>query len=229
LSTIFKNNYLAKKLKTISELADFQQYIIENQVNFGKSSLFLRREKLWKVMIENVSTDKDIVIIELGVAWGYTTNWFVEKGFSLLNKNHEDVEIQMESFDLFTGLPLEWRNHPQGFFSNNGVAPDIVDHRVKFHIGLVEETIRELDLRKLTESRLVVLFDLDLFNPTLSVYNHIKNSVTVGDIFYFDEAFDDDERAIIRDHLMKDFEIELIGITSLAFAAKIVRIRTNAL
>ena len=151
IARVQKNQFINRKLIAIGELANFQQWILQE---FPNSQLFLKREQLWsQIMNLNYSP---VRIIELGVAWGYTTNWFLEAS------KKKNVELKIDSFDLFTGLPEKWRNHPQNFFSNHGIAPGLNDKRVDFHIGNVSETIKVLNTKDLKKSNLVVLFDLDL-------------------------------------------------------------------
>jgi hypothetical protein len=39
-----------------------------------------------------------------------------------------------------------------------------------------------------------------------------------GDIIYFDEGFDIDERKVIEDYVIQDFQVTVIGITNTAIA-----------
>lgn len=84
-------------------------------------------------------------------------------------------------FDTFIGLPNAWRNRPQAYFSNGGVTPVINYSRVHWHIGLVEETVTK-DL--LTDEIHTVnhIFDLDLYEPSLFVWNVIEHELKPGDI-----------------------------------------------
>lgn len=101
------------------EILKYQTWVIDV---FPESKFHHKREDLWGKIAKS-SFEDEIQIIELGVAWGYTTNWFLTEGFpkSLpeeLNKMHQKKtqRIRMDSFDLFTGLPVAWRNHTKGFF-----------------------------------------------------------------------------------------------------------------
>ena len=168
-SRVFRLKRLNRKFKTLGELIEFQSWI---ESTFGYTPIHLRREVLWKQMISNSVKSDELIIIELGVAWGYVTNWFVETGFDLLTHDQGFSSIKMESFDLFTGLPTDWRSHPKGFFSNGGSSPNILDNRVEFHVGDVRDKITDLNPLELEKSQLIVLFDLDLLAPSLAVWEY---------------------------------------------------------
>ncbi len=209
-----KNQFISRKLIAIGELANYQQWILQK---FPNSHLFLKREQLWsQIMNLNYSP---IRIIELGVAWGYTTNWFLEES------EKKNVEFRIDAFDSFTGLPEKWRNLPQSTFSNHGNAPVLKDKRVNFHIGNVSETIKVLDNKDLKSSNLLVLFDLDLLEPSLASYHFLKTSLKINDVLFFDEAFDLDERTLINDHLLRDFDCKSLGHTAYAISLQIIGVR----
>jgi len=223
-SITFRSKWINKKITTVSEISDFQSWV---KRNFQDSKLFLKREDLWLEMLKNSTNRKRI--IELGVAWGYTTNWFLEVGFPLQKNsmNPGKPDVMIEAFDLFTGLPEAWRNHPENYFDNKGVPPKINDERVTFHVGFVEKTIRNLDLKTLINDELIVLFDLDLYQPSLESYNYLKPALKNGDFLYFDEAFDQDERRILNNSVLKDFLLKPIGHTALSICFRIEGIRNK--
>jgi hypothetical protein len=134
----------------------------------------------------------------------------------------------MDSFDLFTGLPIEWRNHSKGFFSNGGVPPEIDDSRVNFHVGYVEEKIQVLDLKQLETIKKIILFDLDLHDPTLFCYNYLKGALRPGDILYFDEAFDEAEFSILKEKVCSDFIVKSLGHTALAIAIQVINVKEHS-
>jgi hypothetical protein len=218
----FRSNFIRKKSIVIGEIIDFQDWVKEN---FQDSKLFFKREELWVKMIKNSTNNRRI--IELGVAWGYTTQWFLKIGYPIKTKtlNSKSPSIKIDSFDLFTGLPEAWRNYPGNYFYNNGAPPEIDDERVTFHVGFVESTIKNLELAVLAKEELVVLFDLDLYQPTLESYKYLKPALKMGDLLYFDEAFDSDERKILKDHVLNDFVLTPIGHTALAICLRIEEAR----
>ena len=146
-------------------------------------------------------------VLEFGVAWGYATNYW-------LSKNGSGIQL-WHGFDCFTGLPRSWRDLDAGAFDAEGSPPNIIDPRVVWHIGDVEE---QLPLLTIDNNSKLILFDLDLFEPTEFAWLHLRKSLNRGDIVYFDEGFDIDERKVIEDYVLQDFQVTVIGITNTAIA-----------
>ena len=111
---------------------------------------------------------------------------------------------------MFTGLPTAWRNLPAGAFNADGKTPGINDERVTWYVGDVGQTIKEIDWNKHLEKRLFI-FDLDLFSPSLAVWDVIKDELKSGDLLYFDEAYDTDERLLLKNYLLPTNEFEVLG------------------
>jgi hypothetical protein len=44
----------------------------------------------------------------------------------------------------------------------------------------------------------------------------------IGDIVYFDEAFDSEERVIVENYFLDEFEFEVIGASAFGLAFKIL-------
>jgi len=65
------------------------------------------------------------------------------------------------------------------------------------------------------------LFDFDLYEPTLLTFKYIENNFRPGDILYFDEAFDSDERVIIENYFLGKFEYEVLGASVFGLAFKL--------
>jgi hypothetical protein len=200
---------LSKKIQNTAEVANYMDWLDRN---FGSTRLFASREKLWKVTQEVVS-DPKLLVLEFGVAWGYATDWWL--------KRNTDKGVSWIGFDLFSGLPRAWRDLKAGYFDAGGEPPSIDDPRVVWKVGDVSLTVRELDLTDLASRRALVLFDLDLFEPTQSVWKHIRHSLKPGDVLYFDEAYDIDERRVLDECVLRDFEVEVIGSTSMALCLKL--------
>ena len=77
-----------------------------------------------------------------------------------------------------------------GSFSSGGNLPLIDDSRITWHIGNVFDTIKDLDQLNADKFKTLYLFDMDLYEPTRFCIDSLKNMIKVGDIFHFDEAFD---------------------------------------
>jgi hypothetical protein len=71
------------------------------------------------------------------------------------------------------------------------------------------------------------MFDMDLYAPTLYSYNFFRNILNPGDCIYFDEAFDGDERIIIKQHFLREFDYEIIGFSPLSLGFKIINLKGN--
>lgn len=152
-------------------------------------------------------------MFEFGVAWGYSTAWWI---------NHVRHPLFLvDAFDLFTGLPRQWRNYPEGAFSSDGIPPNIPDGRVRFHVGDVVDTFKQADLKRSEGEQWCVLFDLDLFEPSLAVWETISPHLKPGDILYFDEAFDRDERHLLDHHIIPGCKDDFIGATPTALALRV--------
>lgn len=186
---------------------------------FGSDSVYLpTRFKLWKKMIKALDTDRDTAVFEFGVAYGTATRWWLSNCDSITS---------WIGFDTFTGLPSPWRHHPAGAFSTKGHPPDVSDSRVRWITGKVEETLGTETLAELIKksgasSQRIFLFDLDLYGPTKHVLESIMAHLQEGDILYFDEAADFDERrAFLELREMSSFSFKLLGATPMAMAVEI--------
>jgi len=112
-------------------------------------------------------------------------------------------------------LPRGWRDLKPGTFDAGGDVPALSDNRLEFIVGDVEETVSRVQIGVETN---VLLFDLDLFEPSLFCYRQFSPHLKKGDLLYFDEAFDNDERQIIQNYLNLEFNLKLIGYTHSACA-----------
>lgn len=205
VSLIARNISIARRFKTLGELLDFHMFV---KSNWGVGDkFFYNRELLWKEMIRHV--EKPANFFEFGVAHGYLTNYFFT--------NFEELIKGWNGYDRFRGLPTGWRDLGEGSFSSNGLPPAINDRRIKWHIGDIENTF---DTTTIDSGTNIYIFDLDLYGPSKFVWDAMKNKLSSGDILYFDEAFDADERRLIREEILKN-NFKLVGWTPLALALKV--------
>ena len=100
----------------------------------------------------------------------------------------------------------------------------IDDMRVTWHVGDVEDTLKDLILDRNESQQFVVLFDLDLFEPSRAAWDHLRDSLRPGDLLYFDEAFDADERKLLNELILPVGKYEYIGATPLALGLQVVQI-----
>jgi hypothetical protein len=143
--------------------------------------------------------NQHVNIYEFGVAFGETTEFIYENA---------KFEYSYNGFDTFTGLPKAWKNLPLGAISAEGKVPNIDDFKFKFHVGLIEQTLLKIDVD--LGIRKFIIFDLDLYSPTLFALNSIISQLDSGDIIYFDEAFDSEERIVINEHFLTKKSAKLI-------------------
>jgi len=193
---------------------EFRLWLDRNFPDQGK--YFPTREALWNHLLSEISPVTELIVFEFGVAYGYTTSWWLKRSPSI---------IQWNGYDTFTGLPQNWQHFAKGAFDAGGQPPNIGDARVQWIIGRVEETFsfekHQLfrNAQENTKSRCIYFFDLDLYNPTKHVMDIILPQLKVGDILYFDEAVDLDERRVLVESLeILQSTTRLIGSTPVALA-----------
>jgi hypothetical protein len=194
------------------EIANYVSWVTEV---FGNTGFLPTREKLWEQMAQKVSQGQTRGI-EFGVAFGYGSDWWL--------KRFPKASLRWDGFDRFTGLPRAWRDLDAGTFDAEGRTPDIDDQRVTWHVGDVEDKLKDLTLDRDEEMQLVVLFDLDIFEPSLTAWEYIRDSLRQGDLLYFDEAFDADERRLLNEHILPSGKFECVGATSTGLGLQIIQI-----
>ena len=189
----------AEIFDTIGSVIGFRRWCRELDV-----TIYSTRIRLWQKVILPQFADRDasISVFEFGVAYGEASRWW------LLKLPHKDLKYS--GFDLFTGLPTAWRNLPAGAFNADGKTPDIDDARTTWHVGDVGQTIKEIDWNHHPGQRLFI-FDLDLFLPSHEVWSVIKEKIKSGDLLYFDEAFDADERLLLKTYLLPTHQFDVLG------------------
>jgi hypothetical protein len=206
------------KGKSLFDCIDFYIWVANN---FGSHSRFPTKNKLLRSVITKIEKDlmispRPFVILELGVAYGDTLR--------LLQKLSK-ARFLYYGFDSFKGLPESWRGLPKGAFSNFGPSSISYDqndiHTINFVVGWVEETL--IDFPAPDRSALkFIMFDMDLFAPTRFAYKNLRGQINKGDYIYFDEAFDSDERLLIREYFLKDFMVEVVGFSPLGIVFKVI-------
>jgi hypothetical protein len=193
-------------VRNAGEIADFVEW---QTSRFGRTRTYRSRERLWSALCERISPGESWHGLEFGVAWGYATGWW-------LDRLPSGDGITWDGFDLFTGLPRAWRDHDKGAFDAGGEPPAIHDPRLRWHIGDVAETVVAMDATQVAEGRRLVLFDLDLYEPTAAAWDFVRPLLRPGDLLYFDEAMDADERRILDELVLPSMNFEYVGSTSLA-------------
>jgi hypothetical protein len=194
---------------TIGEIADFFNWLL---LKFSKRKFSFNRELLFS-QINHAFDGKSYQVIELGVAHGFLTNWYLNK--------FPQVE-SWSGFDTFVGLPRPWRKFPKGAFNANGEPPKIVNEKIKWFIGDVSNEILKVQVKE--DLPMLIIFDLDIFEPSRDAWEYLERYLKPGDIIYFDEAFDQDERKLLNEYVLKTMQFILVGHTTTALAIRVVRV-----
>lgn len=197
---------LVLRTKTINagQTAD---YIDWYQRVFGcQPTVFGRREKLWKRLAQRLDSNRPVVALEFGVAWGCATDWWL--------RHLAGRDVVWHGFDRFTGLPRAWREHDEGAFDAGGRPPAIEDERVQWHIGDVQNTLSSVDLMSVRDAQWLILFDMDIYEPTAFAWEALSSKLRPGDLLYFDEAMDRDERRVLDEMVLPSIGCEPIGATA---------------
>jgi hypothetical protein len=204
---------LRRKTMQAGDIADFVDW---QQRVFGvRPMIFGRRDKLWERLAQRLDPNRPLVVMEFGVAWGYATNWWLRR----LGRR----DVVWHGFDRFTGLPRAWREHAQGTFDVGGTPPAIDDNRVRWHVGDVEDTLGAIDLVAARNAQWLILFDLDIYEPTAFAWEVIAPYLQPGDLMYFDEAMDVDERRVLNEMILPSIGCEPVGTTALGLGLAVTR------
>lgn len=199
-------------MKNAGDIADYVEWQVDR---FGAARITAKREDLWDGLVGRLAPGEPVTVLEFGVAWGYTTTWWLDRV--------ENPSLIWHGFDRFTGLPRPWRDLPEGAFDAAGQPPPISDARVRWHIGDVERTLMDLPHEDMTGPRRVVLFDLDIYEPTAAAWCHVVPWLRAGDLLYFDEAMDDDERRVLDELVLPTGAVDYLGATASALTLLVTR------
>jgi hypothetical protein len=174
---------------------------------------YRHRETLWlSEVLPRLEAETELSIIEYGVAFGEATEFWIH---TISNSN-----LKYFGFDRFTGLPTKWRNLDQGAFSLNGQPPAIADTRISWFIGDVEDTVTD-EVFCMVSGRKFIIFDLDLFLPSLHVWEVVAKHLTSGDLIWFDEAFDRDENLLIEHYVSAKYELTYLANSPMGLLVQI--------
>lgn len=201
----------ATRARNAGDIADYMIWQDRNLT--GTPKLLPTREDLWSRMQSRLDPNRRLFVLEFGVAWGYATEMWVK---ALGSRNFE-----WHGFDRFTGLPRGWRDLPEGAFDAAGRPPAIDDSRITWHVGDVEETLDEVNLHDSRDAQWLVLFDLDIYEPTAEAWRVVGPLLQAGDLMYFDEAMDSDERRVLDEMVLPEVSVSPIGTTTLGLALEV--------
>ena len=182
---------------------DYRNFIINE---FDSDVTHNSREDIWKKIYSLLLPE--FSVIELGVAYGYIQEYWTKK----------QLIIGLQAwigYDTFTGLPEEWRWFKKGAFSSLGNVPVSTDSRISFVKGNVFDTF--VIPERLNDGKLFVIFDFDLYEPSLFAFEKLQGTLRKDDVLYFDEAFANEERRLIE-KILKHFDVRFIGSTNTGLA-----------
>ena len=214
-----KSATFRKQLRLLTDVVD---YMIWLESRHKGVKIENNREAVWRKMANHLSSHgKQAVTVELGVAWGYTTWWWFTKQSRTIK--------QWDGFDRFTGLPTIWRSLPAGTFDAGGEPPQIFDERIVWHVGDVEQTLLDFEFPKMRKesSAKVIFFDLDLFEPSLFSWEYLSKFLKPGDLLYFDEAYDHDERRLLEENVFPFGNFRFIASSLMSLAIEVEEIFGN--
>lgn len=198
-------------LKAIVEVIEYRYWLSKNSYHVPMKK---DKKSLLFALCEEINSGSDLTqvaqVFEFGVAFGETTKILTDR---------ISVPYEYHGFDTFTGLPRAWRGLPKGAISNGGELPNINEPNVEFHKGLVSQTISEVDFSK-TGIKYVIL-DFDLYEPTLLVLKKLIPFLNPGDILYFDEMFDADERVIFENYVQGHIKFTVLFTSIFGLAIRV--------
>jgi len=130
---------------------------------------------------EFVQPSEKICFLEFGVYKG--------DSFSVWVNNNKNLSSTFTGFDTFTGIPEDWGKEKRGSYSAAGNLPKIDDSRIKFEVGLIQDTLPPY-LPNLNKGvKKIIHIDVDLYNATLFTLIHLQPFIEKGDIVIFDDFF----------------------------------------
>lgn len=134
----------------------------------------------------------DGMYLEFGVWSGETIN--------LISKNRPNKMVY--GFDSFEGLPEKWKDgYDKGAFNKNGNMP-IVNDNVRLIKGWFDETLPTFLEENPRQKVSFLHVDCDLYSSTKTIFDNLKDRITIGTIIVFDELINYDE---FKEHEMKAF------------------------
>lgn len=153
------------------------QFIFKNCSN---SLIFSKREDLWDFAImELKSYPSESINLELGVANGYSINYFAKK---LPN-------LTFHGFDSFVGLQENWigTSLTKGTFDRQGTLPEVAKN-VILKKGWFDETLPKF-LGELNNPINFLHIDSDTYKSTNYILNLVSNCLSENCMILFDDFF----------------------------------------
>ena len=159
------------KLSEYDSIENFLDSAIEAHTKTPHRSLNIDNEFFSRIASEAVPG----LVMEFGVATGYTLNHIAEK-FS---------DRTVYGFDWFNGLPEDWRaDHRKGHFAC--AAPEVRSN-AELVVGLFNDTLPKFMAEHPGEAASFIHLDADLYSSTVTIFNNIEDRIVKGTILLFDE------------------------------------------
>lgn len=154
------------------------------------------RYSLFELALPYLEKAEEPLYLEFGVAGGASLKWW--------SANLRNPEASLIGFDSFQGLPHDWSawqgTLPKGSYAQAQV-PQIPDSRVRFEIGLFEDTVPRF--QPPAHDALVITMDADLYSSTALVLRQIRGLLKAGTFIYFDD-FPMDEKNAFADFCSRE-------------------------
>ncbi len=133
---------------------------------------------MWSFIIQR--NPGAIDYLEFGVHRGHSIRYFA-------NEN-KSADSRFFGFDSFNGLPEHWNaNYKQGHFDTGGCVPQIADARVRFVVGLFQDTLSKFVAEFKTRNKLIINIDCDLYSSALYCLTKLDPFLPSGTVIIFDE------------------------------------------
>lgn len=211
-SRLIERLFLQDKKSRVTRLS--AKFVFSTHENYPLAKLYHSRERLWDSFGEHLG-ESEWVGFEFGVASGDATRTFMRMPYA-------GNCLQWNGFDTFRGLPSAWGDLPEGAFSTDGYPPSIQSSIIKWHVGLIEDTCMEINLLNFLNKNFIIIFDFDLYSASKAAWDIVSKFLKVGDIIYFDEAYEEDEARLIHEIFESRLTLEILGYTTMGIAYKVI-------
>ena len=184
-SNMSLKRFLADHLVPYSGLLDRTNWTSKwcRTVEQADCPMFATREDLYRYLQKLLLRDAPIDYLEFGVADGASLRSWCD-----INRHQGS---RFWGFDCFTGLPEDWNEkRPKGTFSQNGIPPEIGDARVRFEVGLFQDTLPAFVNSYQPANSLVIHNDSDLYSSTLYTLTMLDRVCIPDSVVIFDEFSD---------------------------------------
>lgn len=142
---------------------------------------FSTREAMWSFIASRTAAAIDY--LEFGVHEGHSILHFAQQ--------NKSPDSRFYGFDCFTGLPEDWNaDFARGRFDTGGRAPETTDSRVRFVVGMFQDTLSKFLADFRTSKQIVVHIDCDLYSSALYCLTKLDAILPKGSILIFDEFGD---------------------------------------